>query len=199
MIYINLIYMPRQNSSKYAILGLLTIEPMSGYDIRKFVQNVLSNFWNESYGRIYPILGQLAKEASVTARLHKQKGKPDRRVYHITDRGRQVLRGWLLMPSQPIQIRNETTLKFLLGGNLTIEESLVPIQRLHEQQVHAKQALAAQVREIESETGGSARYEYFFLTARLGQLLNEARIQWCQEVFARLQPRKRSTKRRGNR
>lgn len=190
VIYIKLIYMPRQSSSNYAILGLLTIEPMSGYDIRRFVQNVLSHFWNESYGRIYPLLGNLEAEGLVTARLHKQKGKPDRRVYNITDRGREVLRGWLLAPSQPMQIRNETTLKFLLGANLTVDESLAPIERLHQQQLEAKQALAGQVTEIEAEADGSVRFEYFFLTARLGQLLNDARIQWCREVLARLRPRK---------
>ena len=53
--------MPRKSSSNYAILGLLAIEPMSGYDIRKFVREVLSNFWNESYGSIYPVLAELTR------------------------------------------------------------------------------------------------------------------------------------------
>lgn len=183
--------MPRQSSSDYALLGLLTIEPMSGYDIRKFVQEVLSNFWNESYGRIYPLLGQLEKKGLVTARLHKQKGKPDRRVYQITDRGREVLNDWLLAPSQPMQVRNESTLKFMLGANLSIDEALAPIERQRQHHLQMKQVLAVQVQQIEAEADGSVRYEYFILTARLGQLLNDARILWCEEVLTRLDPRRR--------
>lgn len=185
--------MPRQSSSDYAILGMLTIEPMSGYDIRKFVQEVLSNFWNESFGRIYPLLGQLEKKGLVTARLHEQTGKPDRRVYHITNRGREVLKDWLRAPSQPMQIRNEATLKFILGTNLSVEESLAGIHQQRQHQLQVRQVLAGQMKEIETESDGSVRYDYFLLTARLGQLLNDARIRWCEEALARLEPRRRAS------
>ena len=42
----------REVKSKYAILGMLSIEPMSGYDIKKEVEKSISNFWTESYGQI---------------------------------------------------------------------------------------------------------------------------------------------------
>src|SRR5215470_19615285 len=116
--------MPRKRSSDYAILGLLAIEPMSGYDIRKFVREVLSNFWNESYGRIYPLLAEFTRQGFATKRRHRQDGKPDRHVYQITTRGRADLQAWLRLPPQPIQIRNEATLKLFLGANLCIEENL---------------------------------------------------------------------------
>src|SRR3989442_15455545 len=101
-----MIGMPGDGASKYAVLGLLTIEPMSGYDIRKFVRETLNYFWNESYGRIYPILGELLKERLATKRVCKQNGKPDRHVYCITGLGRSALKQWLRTPAQPLRVRN---------------------------------------------------------------------------------------------
>lgn len=49
----------------YAILGFLTVKPMSGYDIKKAVEVSIANFWKESYGQIYPMLKRLAKEGLV--------------------------------------------------------------------------------------------------------------------------------------
>jgi DNA-binding PadR family transcriptional regulator len=51
----------REVKSKYAILGMLSIAPMSGYDIKKQVETSISNFWSESYGQIYPALRNLAR------------------------------------------------------------------------------------------------------------------------------------------
>ncbi len=48
--------MARENKTKYALLGLLNVCPGSGYDIKKLMEQSTSNFWNESYGQIYPIL-----------------------------------------------------------------------------------------------------------------------------------------------
>src|SRR5205814_8702274 len=124
--------MPRKSSSNYALLGLLAIEPMSGYDIRKFVRQVLSNFWNESYGRIYPALAELTRQGLATRRHQRRNGKPDRQVYRITGRGRAELQAWLRLPPQPLQIRNEATLKLFLGANLSFEENLQAIQRVRD-------------------------------------------------------------------
>jgi PadR family transcriptional regulator AphA len=47
------------STTPFAILGLLSIEPMSGYDIRRNLDESLSYFWSESYGQIYPSLKKL--------------------------------------------------------------------------------------------------------------------------------------------
>ena len=46
--------MPRENKTKYAVLGLLTYAPLSGYDIRRIYADSLGNFWSESYGAHLP-------------------------------------------------------------------------------------------------------------------------------------------------
>ena len=44
--------MAKENKSKYAVMGVLSICPASGYDIKKFMECSTSNFWSESYGQI---------------------------------------------------------------------------------------------------------------------------------------------------
>lgn len=85
----------KDRKSKYAILGMLSIEPMSGYDIKKEIQESISYFWTESYGQIYPVLKSLVAEKLVTKTVQKGVGKPDRHVYSLTERGRKELQTWL--------------------------------------------------------------------------------------------------------
>ena len=107
--------MPRENKTKYAVLGLLTYAPLSGYDIRRIYEQSLGNFWSESYGAIYPILKRLEEEGLATREVERQAGKPDRNVYTITDLGREELHRWLAQPPEPIKERVELLLKLFHG------------------------------------------------------------------------------------
>src|SRR3954465_8441682 len=102
------------STTPYAILGLLAIEPMSGYDIRRNLDDSLSDFWNESYGQIYPALRKL--EAARLIATVKQ-GATDarrRKLYTATAAGRARLRIWLSEPPRPQPPRNELLLKLFL-------------------------------------------------------------------------------------
>ena len=69
------------------LLGLLNVEPMSGYDLGQTIRGSIGHFWNESYGQIYPNLKRLAVDGLVVSKTQKQKGKPDRHIYSITKKG----------------------------------------------------------------------------------------------------------------
>jgi DNA-binding PadR family transcriptional regulator len=188
--------MPKAESSTYAILGLLTIEPMSGYDIRNFVREVLRNFWNESYGRIYPILSKLTREGLATRRRFAQPARPVRHVYAITPRGRAVLRQWLRQPAQPLSTRNEATLKLFLGGNLPAAHNLRALQRQRQTLLAEKEFLAGYEAAIAKERDAAVEWEYYALTLRLGQLLNDARLRWSDEAIERIGKLARAPSRR---
>ena len=73
-------------------LGILSLQEASGYEIKKDVEDGLfSHFIEASFGSIYPALTQLASEGYVTVREEEQTGKPDKKVYAITDAGRNAL------------------------------------------------------------------------------------------------------------
>lgn len=73
-------------------LGILSSGEASGYEIKKDIEEgVFSHFIDASYGSIYPALTQLAGEGLVTVRAEEQSGKPDKKVYAITAKGRDAL------------------------------------------------------------------------------------------------------------
>ena len=103
------------------LLGLLAIESMSGYDLGQMIRGSVRHFWNESYGQIYPNLKELARGGFVRCKTERQRGKPDRRVYSITEKGRERLREWLAVPPQPEIPRNELLLKLFFGQQVDAE------------------------------------------------------------------------------
>src|ERR1022692_4335134 len=105
----------RSSSSMEVLLGLLTIESMSGYDLGLTIRGSVGHFWNESYGQIYPNLKKLAHDGLVSFKTERQKGKPDRRIYSITKKGRERLTEWIAIPPQPEIPRNEMLLKLFFG------------------------------------------------------------------------------------
>lgn len=82
---------------KYAILGLINREPMSGYDItREFNSNDLANFWYAKHSQVYPELARLMEEGLVTCEIVIQGEKLEKKIYSITETGRLQLQEWLM-------------------------------------------------------------------------------------------------------
>ena len=79
--------MPRESKTDYALLGLLSLMPMSGYDMKAFISTSIGFFWHESYGQIYPALRRLHENGLVEREVEAQNGKPDRHLYTVTEAG----------------------------------------------------------------------------------------------------------------
>jgi DNA-binding PadR family transcriptional regulator len=167
------------------LLGLLTIGPMSGYDLGQAIRTSVGFFWNESYGQIYPNLKNLAAEGLVTSKTERQKGKPDRHIYSITKRGRERLAAWLAIAPQAEIPRNELLLKLFFGAQVPAEiligyvETMVEIERaLVRKCIEAGKAVSAQEQYPDTP--------YWKMTARFGQLELEAHLRWGEEALAEL-------------
>src|SRR3978361_2262643 len=78
-----------------ALLGLLSIHPMSGYDLRQLIGRSIGHFWSVRYGQIYPALKAMAAAGLVERSTERHAGRPDRFVYSLTKEGRRELREWL--------------------------------------------------------------------------------------------------------
>lgn len=85
-------------SLRYFILGLLTQQPMSGYDIKRFLKGLSWLIGNPSGGSLYPVLRALRQEDLVTVEIVPGVDRPPRKIYSITEAGHQVLRAWIEQP-----------------------------------------------------------------------------------------------------
>ena len=120
---------------KTVCLGMLTDGPASGYDMKKCFESSFGHFFPAGYGSIYPALATLARNGLVEFEEIPQEGKPDRKVYNITEKGRRALIDGLANSSASHKIRSEflATLWFahLMDGgqvNQLIDNKLVEIE-----------------------------------------------------------------------
>jgi PadR family transcriptional regulator AphA len=124
--------MPKVNKTKYAILGVLSIKPGSGYDIKKFCDQSIAHFWHENFGHIYPVLKQMEEKGLITKKIERTEGKPDRNIYQITPAGKTELHDWLLLPVESAPMRSEFLLKLAFGANVPKEIIIVNIKKAKE-------------------------------------------------------------------
>jgi len=167
------------------LLGLLAISPMSGYDLGQAIRTSVGFFWNESYGQIYPNLKTLSDEGLVTAKTERQKGKPDRRIYSITRKGRERLAAWLAVAPQPEIPRNELLLKVFFGAQVPAEVLIGYVETM----VEKERALVQKFTQTKDAVKAQDQYPdtpYWMMTARFGQLELEAHLRWAEETLAEL-------------
>lgn len=95
----------------YAILGLLSREDLSGYDLTQRMAGRVGYFWRARHSQIYPELAKLEDGGYVTHRVVEQTERPDKKVYRITAEGLEDLKEWVTQPPVPRPVRDELTLK----------------------------------------------------------------------------------------
>lgn len=86
---------------------MLTDGPASGYDLKKCFESSFGHFFPAGYGSIYPALATLARNGMVEFEEVPQEGKPDRKVYSITAKGREELMKGLSNPNPTHKVRSE--------------------------------------------------------------------------------------------
>jgi PadR family transcriptional regulator AphA len=187
----------KETKSKYAVLGMLSICPMSGYDIKKRVGESISNFWSESYGQIYPILKRLVDEESVTKTVERQSGKPDRHVYALTGRGRKELRRWLAEGAVPKIERNEFLLKLFFGEEVAVAANIRHVEKYRELQLHLLEKYAAVEQEIKTKYTDDSNLSYWLMTLGYGQHVSQALLRWCDETLLTLNKIKKVSRKHG--
>jgi PadR family transcriptional regulator AphA len=176
--------MPRENKTKYAVLGLLMYASLSGYDIRRIYADSLGNFWSESYGAIYPILKRLEDEGLATREVERQTGKPDRNVYTITDLGREEMHRWLAQPADPVRERVEVLLKLFHGWEVGPAAMIEHVERFRAEHVALLERYAHYDEMMTRDNEPPA--PYWLMTVSCGRHTSEAFVAWCDETLAKL-------------
>lgn len=178
--------MSKVNKSQYAILGILGLGPHSGYDIKKMTDLSTRHFWAENYGNLYPTLKRLDQEGLATVERQSGEGKPDRKVYTVTDAGREVLRHWLETPPEATPPRNELLLKLFLGRQVAPEVNIAHLEQFQAEQEELMVTYEGIERWLETEQAGDPNLPYWLLTLSYGRLQAEALARWSEESLETL-------------
>lgn len=104
---------------KTLCLGVLSLGDASGYEIRKmFEEGPFSHFHQASYGSIYPALSKLLDEGHVSCAVETQDGRPDKKVYSMTDTGREQFRAAMRKTPDMDRVRSETLFMLFFADEL---------------------------------------------------------------------------------
>ena len=174
--------MSLKNRSMYSILGILSISPATGYDIKKYSDTVLSGFWNENFGHIYPTLKKLSDEGMIETVSGR---KEDRKItYCITEKGRQELETWLSEETLPQPVRSEFMLKLLFSSSQpkdTIEKKISEYRKRYEKSLERYRRMESELKDGIADVS-EERALYLKVVLRRGILSDEAVLRWCDET-----------------
>nr|HID15086.1 PadR family transcriptional regulator [Anaerolineae bacterium] len=174
-------------SLEYAILGFLNYSPMSGYDLKRYFDESVAHFWPATQSQIYRTLRSMEKKGWLQMEVVEQEDRPDRKVYHITDAGREELQRWLREPISLPPVRVAFLIKVFFGGGLQKEEILTQLHHqlaLHRERLAAYRGPVREVLQQNIETTGLEREGLLWgLTLDAGIKHEEAWIEWCERAI----------------
>jgi PadR family transcriptional regulator AphA len=109
-------------SVQYAILGLLSWRPFSGYELKKVIAASNIFYWSGNNNQIYTALVQLHEQGWVTQEIEYQDSLPAKKIYAITAKGREALRRWLLAKPELPEFRNPSLVQLAWADILDGDE-----------------------------------------------------------------------------
>jgi DNA-binding PadR family transcriptional regulator len=161
---------PKRSQTELAVLGALSLAPMSGYRVRAEILSTVGHFWAESFGQIYPALARLEAAALVS--------RDDSGRYLLTDRGRLRLAELLREAPESAPPRNGVLLRLFFGRELGVDGCLELLDRM-EHDVALKMRTFAEIR---AELDPSDPDERFALiTVSAGEHNGRATLAWIAE------------------
>ena len=174
-------------SLAHTILATLGDKSYSGYDLWKKFSQTSKYYWQASQQQIYRELGKLEKEGAIASEIVPQEGRPNKKLYSVTEKGIEVLKSWLLEPAEPMTIREELLVKIIAAKLVPKSVILAEIKRHH--QIHLQQLSV--YKKIEKQkfpdiSQLSFEQKCLYTTLRCGISYENYRITWCEEAIALL-------------
>ena len=98
-------------SLRYALLAILRVGPLSGYDLQKQFSQSVGHVWHAPDSQIYPELRKMEREGLVEAEEQTRGERGTRRVYHVTDAGERSYLEWMQTPLDYQRVRDPAHLR----------------------------------------------------------------------------------------
>lgn len=186
-------------SLPYAVLGILTYSPMTGYNLGKIFNESINYAWTASLSQIYRELDALAKKGYVTSSIEQQDDRPDKKIYSITEEGNAAFLQWLtdFPESFSTPKRDEFTLRLFFGSKVGNEEAINQLKRYIEMRENFKNSMAegkkivykiiGSLKTGKTEASINENELFWYLIAKRAMMINETSIKWAQECIRELE------------
>lgn len=109
-------------SIEYAILGLLSWRPSTGYELKKIIEDSSFMHWSGNNNQIYKALLNLERNELVACEVIQQIGSPSKKLYSITAEGLRELANWLVSSPEAPEIKKSFLVQFAWSDMLSDQE-----------------------------------------------------------------------------
>jgi DNA-binding PadR family transcriptional regulator len=167
-------------SLRHAVLGLLALEPTTGYDLAQRFDRTLANAWHASHSQIYPELARLQDAGMVEV---VGEGPRRSRTWAVTQRGHEELRRWMTETEPNRSQRNETAVRWFLLSLIDPADRRIALERelaFGAEEIERLQAIADHL-----DATPDARP--FRSTVDLGLRINAVMREWLAEQLDALE------------
>jgi len=176
-------------SLKHAILGFLSQQPLSGYDLKKAFDRSVRHFWPANQSQIYRTLAELEGQGLVGKKVIEREERLDMKVYSITETGRVELQRWLSTPL-PEQDYREPFLIQLYFGSVLPDEVVLGLVKREIKAIQDRLAAYITIYRMNAEkmaTHPNPRALFLgLLTLEYGISSNQAALEWLESAEHRL-------------
>ena len=178
--------MPAGNRDfRHFILGLLFRQPMSGYDVKQYLESLGWLVGNPSFGAIYPALHGLLKDGMVTLEIVAYESKPPRKIYTITAAGNQALDEWIHQPLLSGASSRAFVMRLLLASRLSHDGLVAHLRQRHRQVAEQLATLEQNIGETDppSNSGQGLAFGY-------GRTIANTELAWLENLIEALEIQK---------
>lgn len=172
---------------EHAILVSLAEKASTGYDLARRFDKSIGQFWTATHQQIYKVLARMEGSGWVVATHVAQDGRPDKKLYDLTEDGRAELRTWIAQPAEPEAARSDLAVK-VRGAAFGDPKAVAAEVRRH-RAIHQERLdfyLANEKREFPDPSALRGHRMHQWLVLRGGVNLERGMIDWYDEVIAAL-------------
>jgi len=171
---------------------------MTGYEMVKEFNESLAYFWHASPQQIYKELDAMEKSGWLVSERIMQTEKPNKRVYSITPKGKDVLINWVSKPEEGVtkfmQGKNPFLMRLAFAGEGSDENALQMLHEFKDQYLSFAQSMdEVNMNEIiadEESVLGKKVMKYWKIVALHGEIVRKARLEWVEKAIAILENEK---------
>ena len=181
-------------SLDHILLGLLR-DPATGYDLKSAFGERVRHFWSAELSQIYPTLKRLERRGMLGSRVERSPKGPNRKVYSLTEDGREELRRWLrggpAVGSERFAYLAQLYFMDAIGD---LRETRAFVAELREHLARWLAELQSLEQEVMAAHGAAPeRYSdagfHRFATLRMGIHSIGSKVAWCDETLAAIERR----------
>ncbi len=179
-------------SLPYGLLGLLSYMDATGYDLTKLFEDSLNYFWHAQSSQIYRELDRMEQKGWVASRSVVQDKRPNKRVYAITELGREEYARWLSDITPPLDYAHEPLLMRVFFG---ADDREATLEMLKSVRAHCLAAIEAYPSHIMENIGryasmladGDQKRLYWEMTLEYGVMQARTTAQWAKECIEKIE------------